>query len=179
MQRLSREAGRALDLARDEARRLRHKKVRTEHLLLGILGCKRGLGADVLRARGVTLEEARAAVGRIARPGEEERWAELIPFSARSKRAVERAGEEASSLADDRVGTEHIVLSLLRDDAGGGAKVLSAFGVDYEQARHAVVAARFSSSRRSRGWHRSREAKLALGVVAVFAAGVLVGRALR
>ena len=133
----------------------------------------------MLRARGLTLEEGRRAVEQTAGRGEEELWAALIPFSARSRRALERAAEEASSLADDRVGAEHILLSLLRDDAGAGAKVLAAFGVEYEQARHAVVAARFSSRPRPQAWHRRREAKLALGVVVVFAAGVLVGRVLR
>ena len=179
MQRLTRAAGQALDLARDEARRLRHKKVRTEHLLLGVLRCEKGLGGEVLRARGVSLEEARAAVERLGSHGDEELWAALIPFSARSRRALERAADEAGSLADNRVGTEHIVLSLLRDEDGGGAQVLSAFGLDYERARDAVVAARVSPRRRPNGWHRPRDVQLALGVVAVFAAGVLVGRLLR
>jgi ATP-dependent Clp protease ATP-binding subunit ClpC len=179
VQRLTREAGQALDLARDEARRLRHRKVRTEHLLLGILRCERGLGAEVLRARGVSLEEARGAVERIAGRGEDELWAALIPFSGRSRRALERAAAEAGSLADDRVGTEHVLLSLLRDDDGAGAQVLSAFGIDYERARDGVVAARVSPHRRPRAWHRRRDMQLALGVAAVFAAGVLVGRVLR
>jgi ATP-dependent Clp protease ATP-binding subunit ClpC len=175
VQRLTREAGQALDLARDEARRLRHKKVRTEHLLLGVLRCEKGLGAEVLQARGVSLEEARVAVERIAGRGEERLWAQLIPFSARSGRALERAASEASSLGHDRVGTEHILLSLLRDDDGGGARVLAAFGVDYQRTRDSVVA----SGRRPHGWHQRRDIQLALGFVAVFAAGVLVGRASR
>jgi len=179
VQRLSREAGQALDLARDEARRLRHRKVRTEHLLLGILGCELGLGAKVLRTQGLSLEEARSAVERIAGRGEEELWAALIPFAGRSRRALEGAVDQAGSLGDGAVGTEHILLSLLWDCDGVGPDVLASFGIDYEKTRDAVVAARVSPRRRSRGWHRRRDVQLALGVVAVFAAGVLIGRALR
>ena len=179
MQRLTREAGQALNLARDEAHRLRHGKVRTGHLLLGVVRCDHGLGAELLRARGMSLEEARKAVEKISGCGENELWAALIPFSGRSKRALERAADEASSLGDGRVGTEHILLSLLRDDDGAGAKVLAGFGVDYEQTRRAVVAARFSSRRRPHRWHHRRDVQLAFGVVAVFAVGVLADRVLR
>jgi ATP-dependent Clp protease ATP-binding subunit ClpC len=179
VQRLTREAGQSLNLARDEAHRLRHGKVRTGHLLLGVLRCDHGLGAELLRARGMSLEEAREAVEKISGRGEEELWAALIPFSGRSRRALERAADEASSLGDDRVGSEHILLSLLRDDDGAAAKVLACFGVDYEHSRRAVVAARFSGGRRPRAWHRRRDVQLTLGVVAVFAFGVLAGRVLR
>ena len=179
MQRLTRKAGQALELARDEARRLRHTKVRTGHLLLGVLRCEQGLGAEVLRARGVRLEEAREDVERISGRGEEELWAALIPFSGRSRKALDRAADEASALGDRRVGTEHILLSLLRDDDGAAAKVLAGSGVEYEQARRDVVAARFSGRRRPHAWHRRRDVQLALGVVAVFAVGVLAGRVLR
>jgi ATP-dependent Clp protease ATP-binding subunit ClpC len=179
VQRLTREAGHALNLARDEAHRLRHTKVRTGHLLLGVLRCDQGLGAEVLRARGMRLQEAREAVERISGRGEEELWAALIPFSGRSRKALERAAHEASALGDGRVGTEHLLLSLLRDDDGAGAKVLAGSGVEYEQARRAIVAARFSGRRRPRAWHRRRDVQFALGVVTVFTVGVLVGRALR
>ena len=179
MQRLTREAGQALNLARDEAHRLRHGKVRTGHLLLGVVRCENGLGAEILRARGVGLENARGAVERIGGRGESELWAAFIPFSGRSRRALERAADEASSLGDGRVGTEHILLSLLRDDDGAAAKVLAGFGVEYEQSRRAIVAARFSGGGRPRAWHRRRDVQLALGIVTVFAVGVLVGRVLR
>ena len=179
MERLTREAGQALDLARHEAHRLRHGKVRTGHLLLGVLRCDRGLGSELLRARGLSLEKAREAVEKISGRGDEELWAALIPFSGRSAKALERAAGEASDLGDSRVGTEHLLLSLLRDDDGAGAKVLAGFGVDYEQTRRAVVAARLSSRRRPHRWHRRRDVQLAFGVAAVFAVGVLAGRVLR
>ena len=147
--------------------------------MLGILRCERGLGARILRAQGLSLEEARAAVERIAGRGEEEVWPQLIPFAGRSKRALEGAVDQAGSLGHGSVGTEHILLSLLWDDDGAGGDVLASFGVDYEQARDSVVAARVSPRGGSRGWHRRRDVKLALGVVALFAAGVLVGRVLR
>jgi ATP-dependent Clp protease ATP-binding subunit ClpA len=133
----------------------------------------------VLRAKGLGLEEARAAVERIAGRGDEELWAELIPFAGRSKRALAGAVDQAGALGHGSVGTEHILLSLLWDDDGAGADVLASFGVDYEQVREAVVAARASPPRRSSGWLRRGDVQLALGVVAVFAAGVLVGRAIR
>jgi ATP-dependent Clp protease ATP-binding subunit ClpC len=179
VQRLTRDAGRALDFARDEARRLRHRKVRTEHLLLGILRCERGLAARVLRAEGLGLEEARAAVERVAGRGDEEIWAELIPFAGRSKRALAGAVDQAGALGPGPVGTEHILLSLLWDDDGAGADVLADFGVDYERVREAVVVAKAPPARRAHGWLRRSDVQLAAGLVAVFAAGVLVGRAIR
>jgi len=178
VERLTREARLVLELAREEACGLRHKKVRTEHLLLGVLRCEHGLGVRVLRARGLTLEETRAAVVRVVGRGDEELWGELIPFAGRSKRALERAVQEAVSLGHDHVGPEHILLSLLRDDDGAGARVLAAFDVEYEPTRDAVVTALVSPLRRRRGWQR-REALLALAFVGVFAAGVAVGRAFR
>jgi ATP-dependent Clp protease ATP-binding subunit ClpC len=176
VERLTREARQVLDFARDEARALRHKKVRTEHLLLGLLRCEQGLGAQVLRERGLTLEEARRAVERIAARGDEELWADLIPFAGRSRRTMELAEREAVALGHDHVGTEHILLGLLREDDGGGARVLAAFGVDYQRARDGVVAALASASGRRR---RRRDALLAAAFVGVFAAGVIVGRAFR
>ncbi|MGH2976936.1 MAG: Clp protease N-terminal domain-containing protein [Gaiellaceae bacterium] len=176
MERLTREARQVVDFARDEVRALRHKKVRTEHLLLGLLRCEQGLGAQVLRERGLTLEEARRAVERIAGRGDEELWAELIPFAGRSRRAMELAQGEAVALGHDHVGTEHILLGLLREDDGGGARVLAAFGIDYARARDGVVAAVVSARGRRQ---RRRDALLTLAFVGVFAAGVLVGRAFR
>jgi ATP-dependent Clp protease ATP-binding subunit ClpC len=176
---LTREARLVLELAREEACGLRHKKVRTEHLLLGVLACEHGLGARLLRARGLTLEETRAAVVRAAGRGEEELWAELIPFSGRSKKALEQAVREAISLDHDHVGPEHILLGILRDDDGAGAQILAGFGVGYERTRDALVGALVSARPRRREWLRRREVQVALACVAVVAAGVLVSRAFR
>jgi ATP-dependent Clp protease ATP-binding subunit ClpC len=175
---LTREAKLVLELAREEACGLRHKKVRTEHLLLGVLGCEDGLGARVLRARGLTLDETRAAVVRAAGRGEEELWGELIPFSGRSRKALEHAVRETVSLDHEQVGPEHILLGLLREADGAGAQILAGFDVDYERARDAVVAALASAPRR-REWLRRRDVQVVLACVAVFSAGVLVSRAFR
>jgi ATP-dependent Clp protease ATP-binding subunit ClpC len=86
VERLNRDARQVIDFARDEARNLRHKKVRTEHVLLGVVRCEQALGSRVLRERGMTLATTRVAVERIASRGDEELWAELIGVRRRRPR---------------------------------------------------------------------------------------------
>jgi ATP-dependent Clp protease ATP-binding subunit ClpC len=125
----------------------------------------------------MTLAATRVAVERIASRGDEELWAELIPFAGRSKRTLELAAREARSLGHTRIGAEHILLGLLRDEEGIGARVLAAFDIDYQRTRDAVVVALASESPRKLGRLGRRDAQYVLALVAVFAVGVLVGRA--
>jgi ATP-dependent Clp protease ATP-binding subunit ClpC len=100
-------------LAQDEARALRHNYIGTEHLLLGLLREQRGLAARVLGSLAITSEEARAQLVRIVGQGDEVVTGQ-IPFTARAKKVLELALREALSLGHDYIGTEHLLLGLLR-----------------------------------------------------------------
>ena len=128
----------ALVLAQDEARRLGHEFIGTEHVLLGILRRADSVGARILAGRGVRLDAARAAVearvGRGAMVGEGERH--LTP---RLKRVFERSVREAVALGHGYVGTEHLLLGILREGDGVAAGVLRDDGMTAEQVRADVL----------------------------------------
>jgi ATP-dependent Clp protease ATP-binding subunit ClpA len=127
-------------LAQEEARGLRHSHIGTEHLLLGLLRLEEGLAAHVLGSLGVTVERARDQVVRIVRSGEEVTSGQ-IPFTARGKKVLELALREAIGLGTNAVGTEHILLGLVREGEGVGARVLRYFDADAGKIRSAVVRA--------------------------------------
>ncbi len=127
-------------LAQDEARALGHAYIGTEHLLLGLLREEEGLAAQALHQLGVSLEAAREQVLAIVGPGEEGAGATgQIPFTPRGKRALELALREALALGHNHIGTEHVLLGLLRQGEGVASKVLHAFGVDEDAARDEVL----------------------------------------
>ena len=127
-----------LGLAQDEGRRLRHHYLGTEHLLLGLIREDRGLAARVLRRElGVDLPEVRAAVeavvgrGTATPPGE-------LRLTPRAKRVLELARDEAKRLRHDYVGTEHLLLGLMREGKGVAAGVLASRGVALPRVRSEV-----------------------------------------
>jgi len=124
----------ALSLAQDEARRLGHEFIGTEHVLLGILRRSDSIGAGVLDARGVRLDAVRSAVEQIIGRGplavEGERC--LTP---RLKLVFELSVKDATALGHDYVGTEHVLLGILREGEGVAARVLRDHGVTAEQVR--------------------------------------------
>jgi len=124
-------------LAQDEARALRHNYIGTEHLLLGLLREEQGLGARVLESLEITVEEVRAQVGRIV--GQEEEVSGQIPFTPRSKKVLELSLREALSLGHNWIGTEHILLGLVREKKGVAARVLLDFGADAESISDEVI----------------------------------------
>jgi ATP-dependent Clp protease ATP-binding subunit ClpC len=126
-------------VAQDEARALRHNYIGTEHLLLGLLREEEGVGARVLESLDVTLDEVRAQVGRIVGSGEDVTTGQ-IPFTPRAKKVLELSPREARSLGHDFIGTEHILLGLVRENEGVAARILLDFGADAEQVRNATVA---------------------------------------
>jgi len=125
-------------LAQDEARTLKHNEIGTEHILLGLLREEDGLAARVLESLGVTLEEVRAQVARIVRQGDEV-VAGQIAFAPRARKVLELALREALSLGHDSVATEHILLGVVRENEGIGARILHDFDADAETIRDEVI----------------------------------------
>jgi ATP-dependent Clp protease ATP-binding subunit ClpA len=110
--------------AQEEARRLRHNYIGTEHLLLGLLGDPEGLAARALAGFGITLDGAREEVAAIVKPGDKAPSGH-IPFTPRAKKTLELALREALQLHHNYIGTEHILLGVIREGDGVGARVLT------------------------------------------------------
>jgi hypothetical protein len=126
-------------LAQDEARRLGHNYIGTEHLLLGLLVEGEGIGARALQGAGITLDTARAGVEEIVGCGQETPGGHL-PFVSRAKKVLELALRESLRLNHNHIGTEHILLGLLREGEGAGAQIIAAAGVQPDQLRDSVLA---------------------------------------
>jgi ATP-dependent Clp protease ATP-binding subunit ClpC len=125
-------------LAQDEARALRHNYIGTEHILLGLLRKREGLGALALESLDVKLEDVRAQVGRIVGQGDEATTGQ-IPFTPRVKKVLELSLREALSLGHDYIGTEHLLLGIVRENEGVAARILLNFDADAEKVRSAVL----------------------------------------
>lgn len=132
-------AQRALALAREEADRLRHNYVGSEHLLLGIIRLGKGVAINVLRGMGLDLEAIRREVEHQVGQGPDQIIIGLIPYTPRARKVLALAAEEARALHHAFVGSEHILLGLLRERDGIAARVLNGFGVSLDQTRQAVV----------------------------------------
>ena len=125
-------------LAQEEARALKHNYIGTEHILLGLLREEEGLAARVLESLDITVEEVRAQVARIVGQGDEVTTGQ-IPFTPRAKKVLELALREALSLGHNSVGTEHILLGLVRENEGVAARILLDFGADAEKIRNEII----------------------------------------
>jgi hypothetical protein len=137
-ERFTERARQVVVLAQEEARGLRHDYIGTEHILLGLLREEEGLAARVLEHFGITVQVARGQVVRIIGSGEEV-TAGQIPFTPRAKKVLELALREALSLGHDYIGTEHILLGLVRENEGVAARILLDFDADSEKIRHEVL----------------------------------------
>jgi ATP-dependent Clp protease ATP-binding subunit ClpC len=126
--------------ASEEARELRHDAIGTEHLLVGLLREERGLAARVLESLGVTLTDVRHQVGRIVGTDLDAQTGQM-PFTARVKNVLELAATEADELGHAIVGTEHVLLALLREGSGVAVQLLADAGVTPESGRAAVLRA--------------------------------------
>jgi hypothetical protein len=124
----------AVVLAQEEAQRLRHSYVGTEHILLGLLREEEGVAGRVLAAIGVRAGDARAQIVRVVGEGESA-TAGQIPFTPRAKKVFELALREALGLGHDHIGTEHLLLGLALEDEGLAAGVLHQLGADVEKIR--------------------------------------------
>ncbi len=128
----------ALLLAQEEAHRLRHGSIGTEHLLLGLLREEGGVAAEVLAGLGIALADVRAEVERIGGRGDRVVSGE-VRLTPRAKRAIELAVDESRLLDHNFVGTEHLLLGLVREGDGIAARILTAQGVTLQRAREEVV----------------------------------------
>ncbi len=137
-ERFTERARQVIILAQEEARTLKHGYIGTEHILLGLLREEEGLAARVLESLDITVERVRAQVVRIVGSGEEVTSGQ-IPFTPRAKKVLELALREALSLGHNYIGTEHILLGLVREDRGVASRILLDFDADSEKIRNEVI----------------------------------------
>src|SRR5450756_509882 len=161
-ERFTERARQVVVLAQEEARALKHNYIGTEHLLLGLLREEEGVAARVLDGLEVSVEEVRAAVVRIVGSGEESPQGQ-IPFTPRAKKVLELALREALSLGHNYIGTEHILLGLVREDEGVAARILLDLDAEPEKIRGEVMRTLSGPGRRGQqpaGGESKRSAKV-------------------
>jgi ATP-dependent Clp protease ATP-binding subunit ClpC len=132
-------AQQVLALARKEADRFHHNYVGTEHILLGLIKLGQGVAVSVLQKMGLDLETVRSAVEKQVGTGTETKTAGSIPYTPRVKKVLALAGKEAKTLNHSYVGTEYILLGLLREGEGVAARVLRSLDVDIERTRQEIL----------------------------------------
>jgi len=131
-------ARRVVVLAQDEARMLNHNYIGTEHILLGLIHERDGVGAKALESLGISLDAVRQQVEEIIGRGQQAPSGH-IPFTRRAKKVLELSLRESLQLGHDYIGTEHILLGLLREGKGVAAQVLVKLGADLNQVRQQVI----------------------------------------
>ena len=132
-------AQQVLALARKEADRFNHNVIGTEHLLLGLIKLGQGVAVNVLQKMGLDLETVRMAVEKKTGTGPDQKVIGNIPYTPRVKKVLALASKEAKALNHTYVGTEHILLGLLREGDGIAAQVLKDLDVDIEQTRQEIL----------------------------------------
>jgi dihydroneopterin aldolase len=137
-ERFTERARKVVVLAQEEARHFNHNYIGTEHLLLGLLREDEGIAARVLSDLGVNVDEARERVASIVGYGSEDPGPQA-PFTPRSKKVLELALREAMHLEHNYIGTEHILLGLVRESEGVAARALSDLGVSPDDVRRELV----------------------------------------
>jgi ATP-dependent Clp protease ATP-binding subunit ClpC len=137
--RFTERARKVIVLAKEEARRFNHDYIGTEHLLLGLIREGEGVAAAVLQKVGLSLESIRLEVEKLVQPGPATQIQGDVPFTPRSKKALELAAEEARSLGHNYIGTEHLLLGLLREGEGVASQVLLNLGLDLNRVRSEIM----------------------------------------
>jgi ATP-dependent Clp protease ATP-binding subunit ClpC len=132
-------ARRVIILARKEADRFNHNYIGTEHLLLGLVRLGQGVAANVLRGMGIDFETIRIEVEKTVGSGPETKVIGDIPLTARAKKVIELAVEEARNLNHTYIGTEHLLLGLLQEGEGVASKILRSLDVDLEKTRQEIL----------------------------------------
>jgi len=138
-ERFTDQARRVVVQAQEEARTLGHNYIGTEHILLGLLGEREGLAAQALSTLGVSLDTAREQVVEIAGAGTGQ-MSGHVPFTPRTKKVLELSLREAQRLGHDHIGTEHILLGLVREGDGVGAQILKRQGASLDRVQEQVLA---------------------------------------
>ena len=139
MQNFTPRAQQVLALARKEADRFNHNYVGTEHLLLGLIKLGQGVAVNVLQKMGLDLETVRMEVEKQIGSGPETKMIGNIPYTPRVKKVLALAQKEAKQLNHNYVGTEHILLGLLREGEGAAARILKSLEVDIERCRNEIL----------------------------------------
>jgi ATP-dependent Clp protease ATP-binding subunit ClpC len=124
---------------RVEAQRLNHAYLGTEHMLLGLLQEGSGVAAHVLKNLGIDLTMIRSEVEKIVKTGPPMATMGQLPFTPRAKKVLELSTEEASNLGHKYIGTEHLLLGLIKEHEGIASQVLLTLGVKLEEVREAVL----------------------------------------
>jgi len=137
--RFTERARKVVILAKEEARRFNHDYIGTEHILLGLIREGEGVAAAVLQKMGVSLENIRLEIEKLVQPGPTTQIIGDIPFTPRAKKALELAAEEARSLGHNYIGTEHLLLGLIREGEGIASQVLLNLGLDLNAVRNEVM----------------------------------------
>src|SRR6187200_2994826 len=132
-------AQQVLALARKEADRFNHNYVGTEHLLLGLIKLGQGVAVNVLTKLGVDLDTVRLQVEQQTGSGPDTKMAGNIPYTPRVKKVLALASKEAKALNHSYVGTEHLLLGLLREGEGVAARVLKTLELDIERTRNEIL----------------------------------------
>ncbi len=127
-------ARKAIEYARDEASRLKHDYIGTEHLLLGLVRLGEGRAAETIVNLGLELEDLKASIEEVVQPSGGTMTMGQLPLTARAKKTLEVSGQEARALKSKDIDTEHILLALLKDEEGVAAQVLSTYEIDYKEA---------------------------------------------
>ena len=133
-------AQQVLALARKEADRFHHNYVGTEHILLGLIKLGQGVAVSVLERMGLDLESVRMEVEKQVGTGPDQKVSGSIPYTPRVKKVLAYSNKEAKSLNHSYVGTEHILLGLLREGEGVAAKVLNSLDIDIQRTRNEILA---------------------------------------
>ena len=137
--RFTERAQRVILIAQEEAKRLNHDYVGTEHILLGLIALGEGVAAQVLSNLGVDLRRVRSEIEKIVGTGDNVMLLGEIPFTPRAKKVLEYAVEEAQHMGHSYVGTEHLLLGLIREEEGVAARVLENLGLRLDVVREEVL----------------------------------------
>jgi ATP-dependent Clp protease ATP-binding subunit ClpC len=127
-------ARKAIEYARDEASRLRHDYIGTEHLLLGLIRLGEGRAVDLINNLGLDIDDLKISIEEVVQPSGGTMTMGQLPLTARAKKTLEVAGQEARVLKSKDIDTEHLLLALLKDEEGVAAQVLSTYEIDYKEA---------------------------------------------
>lgn len=126
-------ARKAIEYARDEAARLRHDYIGTEHLLLGLIRLGEGRAVEIINNLGLEMQDLKASIEEVVQPAGGTMTMGNLPLTARAKKTLEVSGQEARALKSKDIDTEHILLALLKDEEGVAAQVLSMYEIDYKE----------------------------------------------
>jgi len=137
--RFTERARKVIILAKKEAKRFNHDYIGTEHILLGLLKEGEGVAAVVLQKMGLNLQQIRMEIEKIVKPGPSTVVSGDIPFTPTAKKVVELSSEEARSLGHNYIGTEHILLGLIREGEGVASQVLVNLGLDLNKVREEIA----------------------------------------